>query len=222
MKAIVIPVKEFREAKQRLAAHFSSEDRALLAQAMCEDLLRVVSEVQGVERVFVISKEPWALSKARALGWETIVESHQTSESHSVDAASQYCTSRGIRALLRVPIDVPLTEPEDIEAVFEQLDGQTDAVIVPSSSGTGTNAILRSPPGLFPSRFGPNSFSLHQAEADRCGARMRVLRNPRLELDIDELEDLRNVAARLPPDSATSRWFIAKGLRSAVPGSASR
>jgi 2-phospho-L-lactate/phosphoenolpyruvate guanylyltransferase len=222
MKAILIPVKEFREAKQRLAAHLSPADRAALAQAMCEDFFQVVSEVRYVEQVFVISKETWALSRARALGWETIVESHQTSESHSVDAASLYCAGLGVQALLRVPIDVPLTASEDIEAVFDQLDGQTDAVIVPSSSGTGTNAILRSPPCLFPSRFGPNSFSLHQAEADRCGARMRVLRNPRLELDIDELEDLKNISSRVPSNSATSRWLVARGLRAERPESAGR
>jgi 2-phospho-L-lactate guanylyltransferase len=163
--------------------------------------------------VFVISKENWALAKARALGWETIAEQHQTSESNSVDAASEYCADRGVRALLRIPIDIPLTQASDIEAVFDHLDAHSDAVIVPSGSGTGTNAILRSPPGLFPSRFGPNSFSLHHAEAARCGARMRVYRNPRLELDIDELDDLRNLAGRLPVDSATSRWFAVTGAR---------
>ena len=178
MRAILIPVKEFREAKQRLAVHVSAPDRASLAQAMCQDLFQAVSQVRGVDRVFVISKETWALSKARDLGWETISETLQTSESHSVDAASYYCASRGVEALLRVPIDIPLTLPEDIEGVFGQLDTEADAVIVPSGSGTGTNAILRSPPSLFPSRFGPGSFSLHHAEAARCGAQFVFIATP--------------------------------------------
>jgi 2-phospho-L-lactate/phosphoenolpyruvate guanylyltransferase len=212
MRAILIPVKEFHQAKQRLAMHVSPQHRASLAQAMCADLFRVVSQVRCVNRVFVISKEAWALSEGRSLGWETISESSQTSESQSVDAASHYCASQGVQALLRIPIDIPLTQTHDIDAVFDQLDAETDAVIVPSSSGTGTNAILRTPPDLFPSRFGPNSFLLHQAEAARCAARMRVYRNPRLELDVDELEDLKALAPQLPHDSATSRWFAAAGL----------
>jgi len=212
MRAIVIPVKEFREAKQRLAPHFSRDERSALAQAMCHDLLRVVSKVRRVDRVFVIGKEAWVLSEARALGWETIAETQQTSESHSVDAASKHCASLGIRALLRLPIDIPLVESADIEAVFDQMDERSDAVIVPSGSGTGTNAILRSPPGLFPSRFGPNSFALHHEEASRQGARMRVFRNPNIELDVDELEDLHAIAPRLRHDSATARWFVARGL----------
>ena len=212
MKAILIPVKEFREAKKRLAPHFSSADRAALAEAMCDDFFNVVAATHCADRVFVISKEAAALSRARRLGWETIVESSQTSESDSVDVASRYCAERGVEALLRLPIDLPLVEPHDIEAVFEQLDAAPSMVIVPSSDGTGTNALLRSPAVLFPSRFGPNSLPRHLAEAMECGTRTHIYRNPRLELDIDELEDLQRVSNLLRPGSATARWLLNSGL----------
>ncbi len=213
MKAIVIPVKEFREAKKRLAPHFSQEERAALAQAMCEDFFGVVAAVRCADRVFVISKEPQVLLRARELGWETIAESRQISESDSVDAASRYCAERGVQALLRLPVDIPLVEPADIEAVFETLGAAPTAILVPSSDGTGTNAILRSPPALFPSHFGPNSFVRHLAEAEACGVRVQVFRNPRLELDIDEWEDLRKLAPLVRPDSATARWLMERAQR---------
>ncbi len=212
MKAILIPVKEFREAKKRLAPHFPPGDRAALAEAMCEDFFNVVAATRCADRVFVISKEPGALLRARKFGWETIVEARQTSESDSVDEASRYCAEHRVDALLRLPIDLPLAEPSDIEAVFHELEAAPSAVIVPSSDGTGTNALLRSPAVLFPSRFGPNSFPRHLAEAKACGARARVYRNPRLELDIDELDDLRRLASRLRPDSATARWLLERDL----------
>ncbi|HKV28511.1 MAG TPA: 2-phospho-L-lactate guanylyltransferase [Candidatus Acidoferrales bacterium] len=211
MKAILIPVKEFREAKKRLAPHFSSADRAALAEAMCKDLFEVVAATRRVERVFVVSKELAALSRARRLGWEVISETQQTSESDSVDAASQYCAAQGISALLRLPIDLPLAEPRDIEAIFEQFRVAPAVVLVPSRDGTGTNALLRSPPGLFASHFGSNSFALHLAEAERCGAGIFVFRNARLEMDVDELEDLRGVSMRLRPGSATARWLAEHG-----------
>ena len=213
MKAILIPVKEFREAKKRLAPHFSPDDRATLAQAMCEDFFNVVAAVRCADRIFVISKEPQVLLRARELGWETIAESHQISESDSVDAASRYCAGLGVQALLRLPVDIPLVEPADIEAVFEALGVGPTAILVPSSDGTGTNAILRSPPALFPSHFGPNSFVRHLAEAEACGVRAQVFRNPRLELDIDELEDLQKLAPLGRPDSATARWLMVRGQR---------
>jgi len=213
MKAILIPVKEFREAKKRLAPHFPPADRASLAKAMCEDFFSVVAATRCADRVFVISKETGALSRARKLGWQTIVESYQTSESDSVDTGSRYCAGQGVHALLRLPIDLPLVEPCDIEAVFEQLDVAPSVVMVPSSDGTGTNALLRSPAVLFPSHFGPNSFPRHLAEAKECGARTRVFRNPRLELDIDELDDLRRLSNRLRPGSATARWLLEHDIR---------
>jgi len=214
MKAILIPVKEFREAKKRLAPHFSSVERAALAETMCEDFFEVVAATRCAERVFVVSKEPGALARARERGWETILETRQISESDSVDAASQYCAAHGVKALLRVPVDLPLAEPRDIEAVFcafdekfeEKFNGSPAAILIPSRDGMGTNALLRSPPGLFPSRFGPNSFALHLGEAEGCGARVCVLRNARLELDVDELEDLRGIHMRLRSSSATARW----------------
>lgn len=212
MKAILIPVKEFREAKKRLAPHFPPADRAALAEAMCEDFFNVVAATRCADRVFVISKEPKALASAQKHGWETIVETSQTSESSSVDEGSRYCAEHSVEALLRLPIDLPLAEPGDIEGVFQQLEAAPSLVIVPSSDGSGTNALLRSPAVLFPSRFGPNSFPRHLAEAKECGARTRVYRNPRLELDIDELEDLRRIANRLRPGSATARWLLERDL----------
>jgi 2-phospho-L-lactate/phosphoenolpyruvate guanylyltransferase len=211
LKAILIPVKEFREAKKRLSPHFSPADRAALAQAMCEDFFRVVAAVRGADRIFVISKEAQVLSRARALGWETIAESRQISESDSVDAASRYCAEGGVRALLRLPVDLPLVEPADVEAVLQAAGAAPAAILVPSSDGTGTNAILRSPPALFPSHFGPHSFARHLAEAEACGVHAEVYRNPRLELDIDEWEDLQKLAPAVRPGSATARWLTERG-----------
>jgi 2-phospho-L-lactate/phosphoenolpyruvate guanylyltransferase len=215
MKAILIPVKNFREAKKRLAPHFSPSDRAALAEAMLSDFFQVVAAVREIDRVFVISSEPVALERARALGWETISEAEQRSESSSVDAASRYCAQRGVKALLRLPVDIPLVQTCDIEAIFTELRAPRAAVLVPSRDGTGTNALLREPPDLFPSHFGPNSFEKHLAEAGRCSARVQVLRNPRLEVDVDEMEDFLELQGKLSPGSATSRWMLDHGFGAA-------
>ena len=209
MRAILIPVKSFAESKKRLADHYSAADRAALAAAMCEDFFRTVADVTDIDRVFVVTQEPRALAWAREKGWETIVETEQISESHSVDAASHHCAEQGVRALLRLPIDIPLATPRDIEALFQSAEDAPMIVIVPSRDGTGTNALLRSPPTLFPSHFGPGSFALHLDEAKRRSARAHILHSPRIELDIDEIDDLRALAGSVRPDSATAKWLAA-------------
>ena len=209
MKAILIPVKEFAKAKKRLFAHFAPGERAALARALCWDFFRVVGQVRGVDRIFVVSKEPEALAAAENTGWEAIVEMEQTSESASVDLAARHCAARGVTALLRIPIDIPLVQPSDVESLFEQIVSSPSAVIVPSADGTGTNALLRTPAVLFPSRFGPNSFALHREEAKAAGIPVRIIRNARIEQDIDDLDDLKKIAPLVPPESATGRWIAA-------------
>jgi 2-phospho-L-lactate/phosphoenolpyruvate guanylyltransferase len=207
MRALLIPVKVFAESKKRLAPHVSPEARAELAAALCEDFFRVAAQVRGVERVYVVTQEPRALDWAQHNGWETIIETEQVSESHSVDSASQFCGAEGVEALLRIPIDLPLATPADIEAVLAEARDEASAVLVPSRDGTGTNALLRSPPTLFPSHFGPGSFALHLKEAERCGARVKILHNPNIELDVDEIEDFRLAAPLIRSNSATAHWI---------------
>lgn len=215
MKAILLPVKKFRHSKERLSPHYSEEERDSLARALCEDTFRVVAQVKGVNRVYVVSAEYHALSLARQLNWRVIEESEQVSESASVDAASRQCAQDGVKALLRLPIDLPLVTPSDIETLFYFLEAAPSVVIVPSGDGTGTNALLRSPPGLFPSHFGPGSFALHMKEAEKAGAKVAIVRNERIALDIDEPKDLRAAAGRVSPHSATARLMQQLRFRAA-------
>ncbi len=212
MRGLLIPVKEFSNAKQRLAAHFSAAERRSLAEALLEDLFQVVARTRGIAQVFVVSAESCVLERARRMGWETIPEAQQVSESDSVDFASRWCAERGVLAVLRIPVDLPLIEPRDIEALFEQLPPAPAAVLAPSRDGDGTNALLRTPATLFPSHFGPGSFAQHLQEAARCGARTKIVRNPRIELDVDELEDLRVLAACEIRQGATRDWLVRHGL----------
>lgn len=190
MRALLLPVKHLHNSKQRLSALLTPEERFGLAQAMLADTFRAISGVRRADKIFVVTNYSPAIEAAREYGWEVLTENQQISESSSVDFASRQCESLGVTALLRLPLDLPLLQSRDIDELFA-LDCSAPAmVIVPSRDGTGTNAILRTPPTLFPSHFGPGSFAKHWNEANRCGAQIIVRRNPRLEMDIDDESDL--------------------------------
>jgi 2-phospho-L-lactate guanylyltransferase len=83
---------------------------------------------------------------------------------------------------------------------------------VPSRDGAGTNAILRTPPTLFPSHFGNGSFAKHLTEAKLAGAQVFVRRNLRLEMDIDDESDLRALLEHDLTSTETGRWLRESGV----------
>lgn len=211
MRAVLIPVKDLARAKQRLAPLLSQHDRSALAAAMMQDVFTAVAAARGLDAVFVVSSYEPALEIARWLGWKLIREREQHSESDSVDRASRQCAACGVTALLRLPIDIPLLLSADVEAVFTAAAAAPASVFVPSRDGTGTNALLRTPPALFPSHFGPQSLKKHLAAAAGQGAAALVLHNPRIELDVDDPADLHELLACAGTASATSRWLREAG-----------
>ena len=131
-----------------------------------------------------------AIERAREMGWEVLIEESQISESASVDWASRILSERGFDTVMRLPADLPLVRAEDIDELLSIELDSPGALLVPSREGTGTNAIIRTPPTLFPSRFGPNSLTLHKQEAARVGVECVIVNNARIALDIDESADV--------------------------------
>src|ERR1700738_2888777 len=107
MRALLLPIKDLRQAKQRLAPLLTPEDRFGLAQAMLADMIRAGRGVQRAERIFVVTNYIPAMQAAEENGWALLAAAQQISESVSVDAASRPCAEGGVTALLRLPLDVP-------------------------------------------------------------------------------------------------------------------
>ncbi|MGH9800935.1 MAG: 2-phospho-L-lactate guanylyltransferase [Blastocatellia bacterium] len=220
MRYILIPVKDLTRAKQRLAALMSQEERTRLAWAMLENTFAAAAAVGSVDRVAIVTLYEPAIALAEKLGIEVIVETEQISESASVDFGSREAEKLGVEAVLRLPIDLPLITDEDIEAILACDQPQPSVVIAPSRDGTGTNAILRRPPTLFPSHFGTGSLAKHIQEAEDLNAYCTLLDLPRIALDIDEPEDLvellslgqesviRDLLAEMKIEERLKQWVV--------------
>jgi 2-phospho-L-lactate guanylyltransferase len=212
MRALLLPIKDLTHAKQRLTGVLTPEERFGLAQAMLADTLRAVCGVRRAGKIFVVTNYAPAMLVAEENGWEILREERQISESVSVDAASRQCEQQGISAVLRLPLDVPLVQASDIDELLAVECAAPGVVIVPSRDGTGTNAILRTPPTLFPSHFGSGSFAKHCGEAQRAGAQVFVRRNARLEMDVDDETDLRALAQHELSGTQTGVWLRESGV----------
>jgi 2-phospho-L-lactate guanylyltransferase len=196
MKALLIPIKDPANAKSRLSGLLSADERQRLAWAMFEDVIQAVVDARKPDRVVLVSSFTPAIERARSLSWEVLIEESQASESGSVDWASRILSERGSDTVMRLPADLPLVRASDIDEMLSIELDSPGALLVPSREGTGTNAIIRTPPTLFPSRFGPNSLALHKEEASRVGIECRVVNNERIALDIDEPADVESLLER--------------------------
>jgi 2-phospho-L-lactate guanylyltransferase len=212
LRALLLPIKDLRNAKQRLAAFLTPQQRFELAQAMLVDTFDAVRQVRLAERILVVTNYEPARKLAVENGWEVLHEERQVSESASIDAASQWCTEQGIGIAMRLPLDIPLVRASDIDELLSIECAAPAMIIVPSRDGTGTNAILRSPPALFPSHFGPGSFVKHCEEAQRVGAQIIVRRNAHLEMDVDDESDLQALTTCDLTGTQTGMWLRRTGI----------
>jgi len=216
VRAVLIPVKAPSSAKQRLATVLSSEERIALTWAMLKDVGHALAGAKLVDTILTVTNDPAAIQYALEQSWEVLQEDQQISESHSVDWASSSLMKRGATVVLRLPGDIPLLRAEDVDSLLSVELTSRAALLVPSRDGSGTNALLRKPPDAFPSRFGPNSFRLHRQEAIHAGVALKVIENPRIALDIDDITDLavlwaqdrQTLAARAIADMCLTRKLL--------------
>ena len=212
MRALLLPVKDLNNAKKRLIGVLTPEERLGLAGAMLADTIRAVRGVRCADRIFVVTNYEPVMQLAEENQWEILREEQQISESDSVDAASKICEQLSVTGLLRLPLDLPLIQSSDIDELLTVECQAPALVIVPSRDGTGTNAMMRTPPTLFPSHFGGGSFAKHLAEAERAHARVMVRRNARVEMDVDDEADLRALLEHDLSGTETGRWLRASGV----------
>jgi 2-phospho-L-lactate guanylyltransferase len=98
---------------------------------------------------------------------------------------------------LLVPGDCPALDPAQVdELVARPLDAPS-ALIVPDRHGSGTNALLLTPPDALEPSFGPGSRELHEAGAGSAGLDHEVVHVPTLALDIDTADDLDRLRSTL-------------------------
>jgi 2-phospho-L-lactate guanylyltransferase len=180
----IIPVKPLREAKSRLAV--TPRLRRRLAAAFALDTVSAVLRCSAVARALVVTSDPRIRAVLRRYPVEVLDDRHPPSLPAAVDAACLAAASRHAgRPTVVVPADLPALDPEDLADVLTPV--REHGCYVPDAAGMGTTLLLRSPGSLVPSRYGPDSASLHRqaglAEIEHAPLSVRR--------DVDDLDDLR-------------------------------
>ncbi len=209
--AAVLPVKDFDDAKQRLAPVLRADERRLLCRAMVEDVLETLSRAAGLSEVVVVTRDRAALALAARYRARILIEPSNAGQTAAVTRAAGMLARTGADGLLQVPGDVPGLGVEEITAVLAAHGTAPAATLVPAHDRRGTNCVLCSPPDALPFAFGDDSFPLHCDGARARGITPRIVRLPGLGLDIDAPDDLRAFLAE-PVEGRTLAYLHESGI----------
>jgi 2-phospho-L-lactate guanylyltransferase len=169
---------------------------------MLADVLAATSGAGLTERVIVVTgerrAERIALSGERGRSGPLEVLRDPRDLGHSEAATLGIVRAQALDAscVVLLPGDCPLLDPAELDAALERMESGRVA-IVPDRHGTGTNALLLSPPNAIAPAFGPGSSARHADRAQRAGHEVAVERLDSLGLDVDTPDDLEALAEEL-------------------------
>jgi 2-phospho-L-lactate/phosphoenolpyruvate guanylyltransferase len=193
----LVPVKALTWGKSRLSSLLPEAARHAVSQAMLTDVLTSLQQASLVDRIVVVSSDASLLALTRQLGAWVLEEEYPRGINGAVQVGSEFCSRQGATALLVLLADLPLVTAQDIDFLFQQLSGSSEALLVPCKEGEGTNALLRVPPLITASCFGGGpSLERHLLAARRAGIACRVIEVPHIAFDLDSLADLEKFAAQ--------------------------
>jgi 2-phospho-L-lactate guanylyltransferase len=161
--------------------------REALVAAMLEDVLEAIGLVRSIERTILVSSEPRAI--AAAPGVELVPDPDDGGHSGAALAGVGRARELGAECVVLLPGDCPLLEPRELDRLLTGVPISFVA-IVPDRHGTGTNALVLSPPDAILPAFGEGSCARHVAAAREAGCPYVVEEVESLGLDLDTPADI--------------------------------
>jgi 2-phospho-L-lactate guanylyltransferase len=185
----VLPVKRFEDAKQRLAAGIDETRRRELAGAMVADVLEAIGEARAIERLIVVSGDPLAQELASEAGAEVVPDPEDAGHVEAAQAGIVRAEVEGAERVVLLAGDCPLLDPRELDRLLTGIPGRYVG-IVPDRHGSGTNALLLSPPDAIIPAFGEGSRDRHVEAARAAGVPFGIEELPSIELDLDTPADV--------------------------------
>ncbi len=195
----VVPFKSLQHAKQRLADYLNAEQRAQLVAAMLEDTLSALLATVGLDRILLVSDDPFAAQLAARLGVDYQTEPALADGLNAVvQMVSDELALQGYASVLIVHGDLPLLSANELQQLLEQhqaLTGRAKLSLAPDRGFDGSNCVLCSPPNILRFSYGQGSCEKHLAIAAQDGIQWEIVELAGASLDIDEAPDLQQLIA---------------------------
>lgn len=186
---VIVLIKDFDSAKQRLQPALGPRERRSLARHNAELAVRAAA---AGDRVLVVAGSEEVAELAKSWGADVITEPRQEGQNVAAARGIAKAVADGAGAVLLLSSDLPLVTMEAVRDVIESASRLTDpvAVAVPAVGRGGTNALYLRPPSAIALHFGADSLAKFRQEAQSHGAEFVVHHSDAMALDLDEPGDL--------------------------------
>ena len=186
---VVVLVKDFDSAKQRLGPALGPAERRTLAR---RNATRAIRSAAAGDRRLVVAGSDEAASMARDLGAEVLVEPRQEGQNVAAQRGIGHAITAGASAVLLLSSDLPFVTKRSVRELLDFADRLAPPAIVavPAEGRGGTNALYLHPPRAIGLHFGADSLAAFRREAESKGVRFAMHRSTAMALDLDEPADL--------------------------------
>ena len=92
---ILVPIKDFTNAKQRLAPVLTPAQRCELARTMFTDVLHALASVASSPRVAVVTRDAEAMRLASELGFARLYDGLNAGETEAIASATEQAVELG-------------------------------------------------------------------------------------------------------------------------------
>jgi 2-phospho-L-lactate guanylyltransferase len=190
VRAVLVPVKSFAQAKHRLSPVLDDTGRAALARHLGSLVLAAAGDCPTHVACDDDEVADWALEQGAQ-----VLFTPGLGLSGAVTAGVAQLGARGIELVVVAHADLPFAH--DLDA-FGQIG---EVTLAPDRRLDGTNLAAVPAASGYTFSYGPASFSRHRAEAERLGLRCRIVHDWRLAFDVDTPAELAVLRERvvLPP-----------------------
>ena len=186
---VIVLVKDFDEAKQRLSPALGTKSRRTLARRNAR--LAVIAAAAG-DHVLVVTGSDEVAETATSWGADVLREPHEDGQNAAAQRGIEYAQARGAGAVLLLSSDLPLVTPDAVAGLLRSAARHASpvAVAVPAIGRGGTNALYLRPPDAVGLHFGDDSLAKFQEDAETRGVKYVVFHSEAMALDLDEPSDL--------------------------------
>ena len=183
----LVPVKDFAQAKGRLASALHRDERRALAEAMLRDVLDALQQARRLAGIALLGGRD-ARRLATEFGLDYLPDAAAGDLNEALHSALPALEQRQATHVVILPDDLPTVSATDIDTLLATAGKGIS--LCPASRDGGTNALLLPVHAGLRFCYGPESARLHLEAALAAGLPAQKLSTTAFGRDIDKLEDL--------------------------------